>query len=255
MVNLILAIAISWVHVTFEVEGHNTSAGIAIHSARNAISTIDFYVDTSMVIKLMDFNMITADGQDTIKEKNGFLIDFSKDSVYTIDFIANSKASSQLTDEWDYLAMTSAKPSISAELKDFELKMKDSTHAEVKAVIVRHDIGDISITLEGVAELTPITDSMKKLMNYKPNSTTIPLIDYMAIPVTIGEAIFGRVMKALDKEILDKGYFVTNMNLTGIGRGKSVFTMDMEVLKLEYIPREAVLPIIQEFNTGIQELK
>ncbi len=248
MTNLILAIAISWVHVSFEIEGHNTQAGMVMHSARNAISTVNFYVDTSMVIKIMDFNMIMADGKDTVKEKNGFLIDFSKDSVYTMDFIANSKMQSELTDEWDYLAMTSAQPSISAELKDFTMKMKDSTHAEIKAVVLRHDIGDIEITLEGVAELTPITDSMKKLMNYHPDSSSIPLIDYMSIPVTTGEEVFGRVMKALNRDILDKGYFVITMNLTGTVKGKKMFTIDMEVTKFEHIPHTAVLPIIKKFK-------
>ncbi len=248
MYAVILAL-LSWYHIAYKLEGHPVDMGKKMYTAREATATTDFYVDSNTVVKIMDFMMVTADEKDTIREKKGFLIDFKKDSVYTRDFLSGERESFKLSGEWDYLAESSLLPSGTYKCKKFDIKMIDSTHAQFDISIIDRENNNALVKLHGIMELMPLNSSMMAFLTYKPDSdvSSNHLINYLAIPVTTAEAIFGEVMKQISKRIVSKGYFVKALHSKATVRGKGLFAQNMRVTSFEQLPDSSVARVVEEF--------
>ncbi len=241
MIGMGIYIVITWVHITLNISGKNYIEG----TVDNSNARIEFYVDSSMIAKIVNFQMV-MDTTDTILEKKGFLIDFKKKKAYFIDFLTGEEKVESLSDEWEYLAETSLKAIGTMECKGFELKLSDSTHGNFNAQ-VKNILNGTLLQISGQVELLPIRNSISAVFNYVPNGFSNPLIRYMAIPVATGEVILGELIKALQGRIISKGYFMLSMKAIGEVNGRKMFESSYKVDKIEVLPEKKGLPIIKQF--------
>ncbi len=247
MGNIMLFVALSWVHLSFTIEGNRTSTD-SVEQPRQ-ITFAEFYIDTIGLIKIMDFYTIVGNGKDTLHEKNGFYADFQRDSVHMVDFVIGERNSYRLSNELVYLVDASGGSPFPTELKNFEMKIVDSSHAHINLTVVRRGQNDVTILLDGNLEFVELNDSLKYLLTYEPESISASILDLMAAPVTTGEAIFGKIMRTLNKDMLANGTFITSMELDGWLGGNKLFSDKMFNSKIEVVPDSLMSKVIANFRS------
>ncbi len=231
--------------MSFAIEGNRTSAGSVDQPKQ--ITFADFYIDSTGLVKIMDFYTIVGNGKDTLHEKSGFYADFQNDSLYVVDFLTGVKESYDLSDKLDYLADVASGSPFAVEFKDFQMELMDSNHAHLSMVVIKHDQGDINIKLDASVEFKLLDDELKNLLAYNPDSLSRSILDLMAVPVTTGEAIFGEIMKTLNKNMLAKGAFIVSMELNGWLGNKKLFSDRMLDSKIEAVPDTVASKVINTF--------
>ncbi len=231
---------VTWIHISLNVSGKSY-----MEPPATAHATVNFYVDTTMVIKTMDFQMVLG-GEDTVVEKNGFLLDFRNGRAYSMDFVTGERHVDTLSEDWEYLASSSLKPMGDVECKDFSLDFIDSTHAKFSATVVRKD--DDKVTkFHGNVTLLPIHSNLADLLTHQPPGYKNKIVEFMAIPVTTGELVMGSIMKALHGRIISKGYFMLSLESQEVINDKKYLENRMRVTKFEEVPYNEVAPLVNKF--------